>query len=347
MSAPVVTSIAASDAGALPAHLRHPLSALGKWFCVGFTVLFLTAMIAIPAANIFRQAFGNGVSKFVATFHVAERDTKGMSSKEKREYRSALKTAERTRSAIALSVGVAAVVVPLNVLFGVAAAWAVTKFRFPGRTLFVSLIDLPFAVSPVVAGLIFVLLYGRLGYFGAWATELHWPVPTSIYWTGFSEGWSPLAFAQWERGIIFTPLAIVLASIFVTFPFVARSLIPLMQAQGSDQEQASLTLGAGGLRTFVRVTLPQIKWGLLYGTILTLARCLGEFGAVSVVARNSDTSSTMPIWIEQLWQKPDTQAAFSVASLLTVVSVITLLMKVVIEKRTLAQLSEKKEGPQT
>lgn len=341
MSAPV--AVASGNANVLPAHLSHPASSVGKWCCVGFTVLFLTAMIVLPAANIFRQAMKNGVGAYASTFHVAERDTKGMSRDERKAYRSARAQAEKTQSAIGMTVGVAAIVVPLNLLFGLAAAWAVTKFSFRGKTLYVSLIDLPFAVSPVVAGLIFVLILGRMGFFGDFATHLEWPVPTSIEWRGFAASWWPIGFGEWQRGIIFTPFATVLASIFVTFPFVARSLIPLMQTQGSDQEQASLTLGAGGIRTFLKVTLPQIKWGLLYGTILTLARCFGEFGAVSVVSGNTDPNDTMPLRIEKLWQEYNTQAAFSVASLLAVVSVLTLLLKILIEKRTAAQLSEKKD----
>ncbi len=343
MSAPAAATPASlGGANELPAHLRHPASAVAKWACVAFTVLFLTAMIVIPAANIFRQAFANGIEGYVRTFYVAEQDTKGMDRKERRAYNIGVAQAQKTRDAIALTVYVAAIVVPLNVSFGLAAAWAISKFRFRGRTLFVSLIDLPFAVSPVVAGLIFVLILGRVGFFGEWASYFDWPAPTSIQWQGFSESWFPFKFGTWYQGVLFTPMAIVLASAFVTFPFVARALIPLMETQGSDQEQASLTLGASGLRTFIKVTLPQIKWALLYGTILTLARCFGEFGAVSVVSGNTDPNDTMPLRIEKLWQEYNTQAAFSVASLLAVVSVLTLLMKIIIEKRTAAQLSEKK-----
>ncbi|MBC7782963.1 MAG: sulfate ABC transporter permease [Burkholderiales bacterium] len=320
-------------------------------------------MIILPAANIFRQAFGisweslrspsqlvedvkAGVPRYFQVFRMPEQDSSTMARPERRKYQSARAQAEKTRSAIGMTLGIAAIVVPLNLLFGLAAAWAVTKFRFRGRTLFVSLIDLPFAVSPVVAGLIFVLLMGRVGFCGDWATKISWPVPTSLEWQGFAQSWIPLGFSNWQRGIIFTPFAIALASIFVTFPFIARALIPLMQNQGTEQEQAALTLGAGGWRMFFKVTLPQIKWALLYGTILCLARCVGEFGAVSVVSGSTDPNDTMPLRIEKLWQEYNTQAAFSVASLLAVVSVMTLLLKIVIEKRAAAQFSDKKQEAQ-
>jgi len=315
--------------------------------------------------------------------------------------------------------GVAAVVVPLNMLFGIAAAWAVTKFHFEGRSLLVSVIDLPFSVSPVIAGLIFVLLFGAQGFLAAWSkstkvvglapavralpwmivailiaglavrmgerlplsrsrfpgvysrrtkwafragavllavgvvlicayatdgtrswtflmpTDWRWPDPTSLYWRGFGGGhWWPLGAAEWREGVIFTPLAIVLASTFVTFPFVARSLIPLMETQGVEAEQAALTLGASGWYTFRRVTIPNIKWGLLYGAILCTARALGEFGAVSVVSGHLDSNDTMPLRVEKLWQEYKTQPAFTVASLLAMLAVVTLIVKSFIEWKT-------------
>jgi ABC-type sulfate transport system permease subunit len=318
-----------------------------------------------------------------------------------------------------MTMGIAAVVVPLNMLFGIAAAWAVTKFRFKGRSLLVSVIDLPFSVSPVIAGLIFVLLFGAQGFLAAWSkaanavwaapavraapwvflsvlvawvlvrvgeglilgksrfpgvysrrakwgvrlgaialavagvlvwayatdhtrswaflnpTEWRWPDPTSLYWRGFGGGhWWPLGAGEWREGVIFTPLAIVLASIFVTFPFVARSLIPLMQTQGVEAEQAALTLGASGWYTFRRVTLPSIKWGLLYGAILCTARALGEFGAVSVVSGHLDSNDTMPLRVEKLWQEYRMQPAFTVASLLALLAVVTLIVKGFIEWKT-------------
>ncbi|HMO25667.1 MAG TPA: ABC transporter permease subunit [Tepidisphaeraceae bacterium] len=305
-----------------------------RFVLIGLTVLVLTALIVIPAGNVFKEAFSRGWEAYVRTFYVQSQDTTGMDRRERRVYLSAYAQAQKTRDAIALTVSIAAIVIPLNLLFGIAAAWAVSKFRFRGRTLLVSLIDLPFAVSPVVAGLIFVLLFGRLGFFGDFGTQLHWPAPLSMEWRGFGDSYWPIGFGRWYQGIIFTPIAIVLASAFVTFPFIARALIPLMETQGTDQEQAALTLGASGRRTFFRVTLPQIKWALLYGVILTMARCFGEFGAVSVVSGNTDANDTMPLRIEKLWQEYNTQAAFAVASLLTAVAIVTLLVKIIIENRT-------------
>jgi sulfate transport system permease protein len=230
--------------------------------------------------------------------------------------------------------GIAAVVVPLNIVFGLAAAWSVTKFRFKGRSLLITLIDLPFSVSPVIAGLIFVLLLGRSGVFGPWASNLTWPDPFSLHWRGFAQEWWPFAFTQSFTGIIFTPLAIALASIFVTFPFVARSLIPLMDSQGSDEEVAALSLGASGWRTFRTVTLPNVKWALLYGVILCTARVFGEFGAVSVVSGHTDANDTMPLRIEKLWNEYNNQAAFTVASLLALLAVVTLVVQVLVERKT-------------
>jgi sulfate transport system permease protein len=363
MSAP--PTAAAHDNATMPHHLRPPGAAIGKWISIAITVLFLSILILLPAANVFRQAFGlswqalgkptkflseirTGVPKYVATFYVPEvSDTRDMSRELRREYRTARSQSEKTRAAIIMTLGVVAVVVPANVVFGLAAAWAISKFRFRGRTLMMSLIDLPFAVSPVVAGLIFVLLLGRVGLLGDWATRFNWPMPLSAYWRGFgavaATGWCPVGFGEWKEGIIFTPLAIVLATTFVTFPFVARSLIPLMQAQGVDQEQAALTLGASGRQMFWRVTVPQIKWALLYGVILCTARAVGEFGAVSVVSGNVDPNDTMPLRIEKLWQEYKTQGAFAVASVLTGISIVTLLLKIVIERRTQAQLAEARE----
>jgi sulfate transport system permease protein len=223
------------------------------------------------------------------------------------------------------------VVLPLNIIFGLAAAWATTKFNFRGRALLTALIDLPFSVSPVVAGLVFVLLLGRNGILGPWATQFVWPDPFSLHWVGFESGFWPFAFATTHSGVIFTPLAIVLATIFVTFPFVARSLTPLMENQGTDEELAALSLGASGWRTFFKITLPNVKWALLYGVILCLARAFGEFGAVSVVSGHIDVNDTMPLRIEKLWNEYNNQAAFTVASVLAFVAVITLVAKSVVE----------------
>jgi sulfate transport system permease protein len=177
----------------------------------------------------------------------------------------------------------------------------------------------------------FVLLMGRQGFFGEWAMNWQWPEPLSLYWKGFEAGWWPIGFRQWESGVIFTPLATVLASVFVTFPFVARSLIPLMESQGTDAEQAAISLGAGGFQTFWRVTLPNVKWGLIYGVILCTARAMGEFGAVSVVSGHLDANDTLPLRVEKLWNEYNTQAAFTVASLLALLAVVTLALKTVAE----------------
>jgi sulfate transport system permease protein len=214
------------------------------------------------------------------------------------------------RSAIWLTLGVTAIVVPLNTLFGIATAWTIAKFRFKGRTLLLSLVDLPFAVSPVIAGLIFVLIFGRQGWFGE---ELI------------------------ERGIkiIFGFPGIVLATLFVTFPFVARELIPLMTEQGSEEEQAALSLGATGWQTFFKITLPNIKWGLLYGIILCNARAMGEFGAVSVVSGHiRGETTTLPLHVEVLYNEYHFTAAFACASLLAGLALVTLVIKTIVERRS-------------
>jgi sulfate/thiosulfate transport system permease protein len=315
---------------------RFSGTASSGWFArVGLTLIavtFLVLFVVVPAVNVFAQALSKGWDAYVTTLHAPK--VEGQEKLPLKERRALLKEqaqAEKTWSAIRMTLGVAAVVVPLNVIFGVAAAWAITKFRFKGRSLLISLIDLPFSVSPVVAGLVFVLLMGRQGFFGQWAMDFRWPDPFSVHWIGFARGWWPIGFEQWHAGVIFTPLATVLASIFVTFPFVARSLIPLMESQGTDAEQAAVTLGAGGLRTFFTVTLPNIKWGLLYGVILCTARAMGEFGAVSVVSGHLDANDTMPLRVEKLWNEYNTQAAFTVASLLALLAVVTLVIKTFVE----------------
>jgi len=212
-------------------------------------------------------------------------------------------------SALKLTLIVAAVAVPVNVVFGLAAAWAVTKFDFKGKSFLITLIDLPFAVSPVVAGLIYVLLFGARGWFGPWLEAA-------------------------DIKIIFAPAGVILATIFVTFPFVARELIPLMQAQGSDAEYAAITLGAGGWTTFRRVTLPNVKWGLFYGVILCNARAMGEFGAVSVVSGHlRGLTITLPLHIEILYNDYQFSAAFAVASLLALLALVTLIAKSILESR--------------
>jgi sulfate transport system permease protein len=241
----------------------------------------------VPLAVVFQQAFSHGIAAYFEALIDPD-----------------------VRTAIRLTLTAAAVAVPLNVVFGVAAAWAIAKFDFWGKNILITLIDLPFAVSPVVAGLIFVLVFGARGWFGPWL-ESH------------------------DIKIIFALPGIILATVFVTFPFVARELIPLMQAQGSDEEQAALTLGASGWQTFRRVTLPNIKWGLLYGVILTNARAMGEFGAVSVVSGHiAGQTDTMPLQIQQFYDDSDFVGSFAVASLLMLLALVTLVAKSLIEWKT-------------
>jgi sulfate transport system permease protein len=218
-----------------------------------------------------------------------------------------------TRSAVLLTLLVSAICVPLNLVFGVIAAWAVAKFQFRGKALLITLIDLPFSVSPVVSGLIYVVMFGAQGFLGPWLDSK-------------------------DIQIIFAVPGIVLATLFVTFPFVARELIPLMEAQGSDAEQAALTLGATGWQTFRHVTLPSVKWGLLYGVILCNARAMGEFGAVSVVSGHiSGVTETLPLRIEKLHQEYQSVGAFSAASLLAILALITLGLKTWLERRQAAE----------
>ncbi|MDO8301856.1 MAG: sulfate ABC transporter permease subunit CysW, partial [Sedimentisphaerales bacterium] len=221
-------------------------------------------------------------------------------------------------AAIRLTLLAAGLAVPLNLVFGIAAAWAITKFEFVGKSILTSLIDLPFAVSPVISGLIFVLLFGLQGWFGPF-------------------------LAEHNIKVIFAVPGIVLATIFVTFPFIARELIPLMQSQGTDDEQAALMLGAGGWRTLIRVTLPNVKWGLLYGVILCNARAMGEFGAVSVVSGHiRGQTNTMPLHIEILYNEYNFAAAFAVASLLALLALVTLVLKSIVEWKFVNDLKQSK-----
>jgi sulfate transport system permease protein len=257
-----------------------------KWLLIGAAGLFTAVFLLLPLLNVFAQAFSKGWQVYV----------------------NALRDPD-TFAAIRLTLTVALLVVPLNVLFGLAAAWAVAKFDFPGKSLLVTLIDLPFSVSPVVSGLMFVLLFGLHGYFGPWL-DAH------------------------GLKVIFALPGMVLVTVFVTFPFVARELIPAMQAAGSDQEQAALTLGASGWQTFWHVTLPSVKWGLLYGITLCNARAMGEFGAVFVVSgRISGLTETMPLRVEKLYQEYNAAAAFAVASLLALLALVTLAVKTWLEWR--------------
>jgi sulfate transport system permease protein len=253
---------------------------------IGLATVFIALFIVLPLVSVFVEAFRRGPDAFFAAF--ADEDT---------------------LSAIWLTLTIAAIAVPANLVFGVAAAWAVAKFEFPGKSLLVTLIDLPFSVSPVVSGLVFVLLFGAQGLFGQWLTA-H------------------------EFKIIFAIPGIVLATIFVTFPFIARELIPLMEEQGTSEEEAALTLGASGLRTFFTVTLPNVKWALLYGVLLCNARAMGEFGAVSVVSGHiRGLTNTMPLHVEILYNEYNFVAAFAVASLLAGLALVTLLAKSVLEWR--------------
>jgi sulfate/thiosulfate transport system permease protein len=250
-------------------------------------IAFLTLFLFLPLVLVFVYSFREGLAVYFASF-----------------------THPDARSAIRLTLIAAAIAVPLNTIFGVAASWAITRFEFKGKNLLITMIDLPFAISPVIAGLIFVLLFGARGWFGPWLME-H------------------------DIRIIFAVPGIILATMFVTFPFVARELIPLMQAQGNEEELSALTLGAGGWQIFHRVTLPNIKWGLMYGVILCNARAMGEFGAVSVVSGHiRGQTNTMPLHIEILYNDYQLTAAFAVASLLTLLALITMAVKAVIEWKT-------------
>ncbi|MCV6902431.1 MAG: sulfate ABC transporter permease subunit CysW [Achromobacter xylosoxidans] len=267
-----------------PAHLTEPRWVRGilLFLALGFLALFLL----VPLAAVFYEAFRKGWQLYLEA--IVEPDA---------------------LAAIRLTLVVAAIALPVNLVFGVAAAWAITKFQFRGKQFLITLIDLPFSVSPVVAGLVFVLLFGTQGWFGDWL-QAH------------------------DLKIVYAVPGIILASLFVTFPFVARELIPLMQAQGSEEEQAALTLGASGWQIFWRVTLPNIKWGLLYGAILCNARAMGEFGAVSVVSGQiRGLTNTMTLHVEILYNEYQYSAAFAVASLLALLALVTLVAKNVIEWR--------------
>jgi sulfate transport system permease protein len=280
-------------------------SPLVKWLLIGLALLFCLVFLLLPLLNVFAQAFSKGLDTYV----------------------DALKHPD-SWAAIKLTLLVAMIAVPLNVLFGLAAAWCIAKFEFRGKALLITLIDLPFSVSPVVAGLMFVVLFGAQGFFGPWLSE-H------------------------EIKVIFAVPGIVLATIFVTFPFVARELIPVMQAAGNDQEQAALTLGANGWQTFWHVTLPSVKWGLIYGVILCNARAMGEYGAVSVVSGHIiGRTNTMPLHVEQLYQNANTAGAFAVASLLAMLALVTLAVKTILEWKqhrefTLAQQATLAESGDT
>ena len=266
--------------------------ALVRWTLIGVVLVFLGLFLAVPLAAVFSEALGKGVAAYFAAFREPD-----------------------ALAAIRLTLLTAAIAVPVNLLFGVAAAWAIAKFEFVGKNLLITLIDLPFSVSPVVSGLIYVLLFGLQGWLGPW-------------------------LAEHDIKIIFAVPGIVLATIFVTFPFVARELIPLMQAQGTEEEEAARVLGAGGWQTFWRVTLPNIKWGLLYGVILCNARAMGEFGAVSVVSGHvRGLTNTVPLHVEILYNEYNSTAAFAVASFLAFLALVTLAAKSIVEWKSQRQFA--------
>lgn len=257
-----------------------------RWTLTGIALTFMLLFLLLPLVAVFVEALRKGWDTYVAAL-----------------------TEPDAWAAIKLTLITALIAVPLNLVFGVAAAWAIAKFEFKGKALLTSLVDLPFSVSPVVAGLTYVLLFGANGWFGAWL-EAH------------------------NLKVIFAVPGIVLATVFVTFPFIARELIPLMQAQGNDEEQAAIVLGASGWQTFWRVTLPNIKWGLLYGVILCNARAMGEFGAVSVVSGSiRGQTNTIPLHVEILYADFQSSAAFAVASLLALLALVTLVLKSIAEWR--------------
>jgi sulfate transport system permease protein len=261
---------------------------------IAIAVVFLLLFLVLPLAVVFYEAFTKGVGAYFSAL-----------------------SAPDARSAIWLTLTVAAIAVPLNILFGLAAAWAIAKFRFPGKSFLITLIDLPFSVSPVVAGLIYVLLFGAQGLLGPWL-KAH------------------------DIEIIFAVPGIVLATVFVTFPFVARELIALMEDQGTGDEEVALSLGASGFTAFLRVTLPNIKWALLSGVLLCNARAMGEFGAVSVVSGHiRGKTNTMPLHVEILYNEYNIAAAFAVASLLALLALVTLVLKTVLESRFGSELPGK------
>jgi sulfate/thiosulfate transport system permease protein len=281
-----------TTASAASLHFAHPAapadeSALVRRLLIGIALAFLGVFLFVPLAFVFFEALKKGWAVYVAA--IVEPDAV---------------------SAILLTLLAAAVAVPLNLVFGISAAWSIARFSFPGKSVLTTLIDLPFSVSPVISGLIYVLIFGLQGWFGPWLRER-------------------------DLAIVFAVPGIVLATLFVTFPFVARELIPLMQAQGSEQEEAATVLGASGWQTFRRVTLPNIRWGLLYGVILCNARAMGEFGAVSVVSGHiRGATNTLPLHVEILYNEYQFAAAFAVASLLALLALATLVLKYAVERRT-------------
>ncbi|MCJ0763172.1 sulfate ABC transporter permease subunit CysW [Variovorax terrae] len=284
-----VSAGAKASAGARPVRRARAGTTESAWVrcaLIGLALGFIGLFLVLPLAAVFTEALRKGLGAYLEALREPD-----------------------AWSAIRLTLITAAIALPLNLVFGVAAAWAIAKFEFRGKSFLTTLIDLPFSVSPVVAGLIYVLLFGAQGWLGPWL-QAH------------------------DIKIIFAVPGIVLATVFVTFPFIARELIPLMQAQGNDEEQAAIVLGASGWQTFRHVTLPNIKWGLLYGVILCNARAMGEFGAVSVVSGHiRGQTNTIPLHVEILYNEYQSVAAFAVASLLAILALVTLVIKSVVEWR--------------
>ena len=292
---PTGTPAAATTGGHTPPRRRAKAGTTEarwvQWLLIGVALVFLLLFLVLPLAAVFTEALRKGLDAYLAGLREPD-----------------------AWSAIRLTLITAVIAVPLNLVFGVAAAWAIAKYEFKGKALLTTLIDLPFSISPVVAGLMYVLVFGANGWFGPW-------------------------LAAHDIKIIFAVPGIVLATVFVTFPFIARELIPLMQAQGNDEEQAAVVLGASGWQTFWHVTLPNIKWGLLYGVILCNARAMGEFGAVSVVSGHiRGQTNTIPLHVEILYNEYQSVAAFAAASLLALLALVTLLIKTVAEWKSEQEL---------
>lgn len=281
-----ITTHLSSEAANRPPHINE--SPFVRWLLITIALLFLLLIVGLPLLTVFIEAFKRGTEVYVAAL-----------------------TEPDALSALKMTLLAAVIAVPLNTIFGLAAAWAITKFQFRGKNVLITLIDLPFAVSPVIAGLIYVLMFGAHGFLGPWLSDMN-------------------------IQIIFALPGIVLATTFVTFPFIARELIPLMQAQGVTEEEAAASLGARGWQIFWHITLPNIKWGLLYGIILCNARAMGEFGAVSVVSGHiRGQTNTLPLHIEILYNEYQFSASFAVSSLLVFLAVITLIAKSIIEWRSM------------
>ncbi|SAL66336.1 Sulfate ABC transporter, inner membrane subunit CysW [Caballeronia choica] len=300
MSTPSPKAVSIDAPARLAEHKLDPVteSRVVRYVLTTIALVFLALFLVVPLAAVFVQAFSKGVDYYFESLKDPD-----------------------AWSAIKLTLLTAAIAVPLNVVFGLAASWAIAKFEFRGKALLTTLIDLPFSVSPVISGLIYVLMFGAQGWFGPW-------------------------LISHDVQIIFAVPGIVLATIFVTFPFVARELIPLMQAQGNDEEEAAHVLGASGWQTFRRVTLPNVKWGLLYGVILCNARAMGEFGAVSVVSGHiRGQTDTMPLHVEILYNEYNFSAAFAVASLLAMLALVTLGLKLLAERRMAQSIKEAQAVP--